>query len=48
MEVHAIFFPLFSWTEALGHRCDWGAASGAFSFALVNAQDMTPIFSFCL
>lgn len=42
------FYLFFSRPEELGRRCDRGAASGEFSLALVNAQDMTPIFSFCL
>lgn len=46
-------FPLFSWTEELGcHRDRGGGGKKSvfffFSLALVNAQDMTPIFSFCL
>lgn len=38
-------FPSFRRREELG--C-WGVAHGVFSLTLVNAQDMTPIFSFCL
>lgn len=38
-------FPPFHRREEPGRR---GVAHGVFSLTLVNAQDMTPIFSFCL
>lgn len=39
--------PSHSWARS-GATTAIGAVSRAFSLAVVNAQDMTPIFSFCL